>query len=115
MALPERPVVAVLGDGAVCYVVQALWSAARYRAGALLIVLSNGGYAIMDELARAAGTTSAWPSFGGLSFAAVAAGFGCPSRRVETYDELHAALDDVMPRLRDLEQPLLLEVVVTPG
>ena len=115
MALPDRPVVAVLGDGAAAYVVQALWTAARYRAGALLVVLSNGGYAVMDEIARAAGTTSAWPSFGELGLATVAAGFGCPAHRVETHDELLAALDDVMPRLRDLEQPLLLEVVVAPG
>jgi benzoylformate decarboxylase len=115
MALPERPVVAVLGDGAASYVVQALWSAARYRAGALLIVLDNGGYAVMDEIAGAAGAAGPWPSFGELSLAAVAAGFGCPSRRVETFEELVAELDDIMPRLRDLERPLLLEVVVAPG
>lgn len=115
MARPERPVAAVLGDGAAAYVVQALWSAVRYGAGALLIVLNNGGYAVMDELARAAGTTSAWPGFGDLSLAAVAAGFGCPARRVETHDELVAALDDVIPRLRDLDEPLLLEVVVAPN
>jgi benzoylformate decarboxylase len=116
MALPERPVAAVLGDGAAAYVVQALWSAARYRAGALLIVLNNGGYAVMDELAHAAGSTAAWPPFGEeLSLAAVATGFGCPSRRVETHEELLAVLDDVMPRLRELEQPLLLEVVVAPN
>ena len=35
MALPDRPVVAVLGDGASLYAIQALWSAARYRVGAL--------------------------------------------------------------------------------
>ncbi|MGH2935318.1 MAG: thiamine pyrophosphate-dependent enzyme, partial [Gaiellaceae bacterium] len=115
MAQPQRPVVAVLGDGAAAYVVQALWSAARYRAGALLIVLNNGGYAVMDEIAHAAGAAGPWPSFGGLSLAAVAGGFGCPSRRVETFEELLAVLDDVMPRLRELEEPLLLEVVVAPG
>jgi benzoylformate decarboxylase len=115
LALPERPVVAVLGDGAASYVIQALWSAARYHSGVLLIVLNNGGYAVMDELAQAAGTTSAWPSFGDLSLAAVAAGFGCPSQRVETHEELVAALDGVMPRRRELDEPLLLEVVVTPN
>jgi benzoylformate decarboxylase len=78
-------------------------------------VLSNGGYAIMDELAHDAGTASAWPSFGELSLAAVAAGFACPSRRVETHAELLAALDEVVPRLRELEQPLLLEVIVAPN
>jgi benzoylformate decarboxylase len=55
MALPDRPVVAIIGDGSSLAADQALWSAVRYRAGVLFVVLSNGGYAIMDELsARAA-------------------------------------------------------------
>jgi hypothetical protein len=51
-----RPVVAVVGDGSALYAIQALWSAARYEAGVLVVVLSNGRYAIMDELARALGS-----------------------------------------------------------
>jgi benzoylformate decarboxylase len=51
MALSDRPVVAVVGDGSSLYGVQALWSAAHYRVGVLFVVLSNGGYAIMDRLA----------------------------------------------------------------
>src|SRR5918992_5768957 len=50
MALPERPVAAVVGDGSALYGIQALWSAAHYRAGALFVILNNGGYAIMDRL-----------------------------------------------------------------
>jgi hypothetical protein len=34
MALPERPVVAVLGDGSSLYAIQGLWSAAHYGIGA---------------------------------------------------------------------------------
>ncbi len=52
MGLPDRPVVAVLGDGSTMYAIQALWSAARYDVGVLLVVMANGGYAIMDGLAR---------------------------------------------------------------
>src|SRR5213078_4647615 len=44
MALPRRPVVAVVGDGSSLYGIQALWSAAHYRVGVLFVVLSNGGY-----------------------------------------------------------------------
>jgi benzoylformate decarboxylase len=54
MGLPERPVIAVLGDGAAMYTIQALWSAARYGVGVLLIVMSNGRYAVMDGLAETA-------------------------------------------------------------
>src|SRR4029079_18730674 len=31
LALPDRPVVALIGDGSAVYTCQALWSAARYR------------------------------------------------------------------------------------
>jgi benzoylformate decarboxylase len=51
MALPDRPVVAVVGDGAALCGVQALWSAAHYRVGTLFVVLANGRYAVMDRLA----------------------------------------------------------------
>ena len=54
MALPDRPVVAVVGDGSSLYQIQALWSAARYGVGVLFVVLANGGYAIMDRLAERA-------------------------------------------------------------
>ena len=55
MARPDRPVVAIVGDGSSMYSIQALWSAAHYRAGVLFVILANGGYAIMDRLAEQAG------------------------------------------------------------
>ena len=41
----RRPVVAAIGDGSALYSFQALWSAAQYGAGALFVILKNGGYA----------------------------------------------------------------------
>ena len=61
MGLPDRPVVALLGDGSSIYAIQALWSAAHYGVGVLLIVLANGGYAIMDKLARDLGGAGPGP------------------------------------------------------
>ncbi|MFD2399666.1 thiamine pyrophosphate-dependent enzyme [Prauserella oleivorans] len=55
MAQPQRPVVAVVGDGSSLYGIQALWSAQRYGLGVLFVVLSNGAYAIMNHLAQVAG------------------------------------------------------------
>ena len=57
MARPDRPVVAVVGDGSALYAIQALWSAATYEAGVLFVVLQNGGYAVMDLLASQHGGT----------------------------------------------------------
>jgi thiamine pyrophosphate-dependent acetolactate synthase large subunit-like protein len=114
MALPNRPIVAVVGDGSAIYQIQAVWSAAHYNIGAVFVVLSNGGYAVMDVLADRHGGTGPWPGFGEIELAAVARGFGCPARRIETYDELMATLDDVVPTLGDRTEPLLLDVVVEP-
>ena len=113
MALPDRPVVAVVGDGSAMFGIQALWSAARYGAGALFIVLANDGYAVMDRLAeRNGGGHGPWPAFGAIDVAAMARAQGCDARRIENRDELLAALDEVVPSLDRREKPLLLEVVV---
>jgi benzoylformate decarboxylase len=114
MALPARPVVAVVGDGSAIYGIQALWTAAHYRVGVLYVILSNGGYAIMDRLAERIGRSAPWPSFAEVELATVAGGFGCAARRIATYDELVEALDDVIPALASLEEPLLLDIAIAP-
>jgi benzoylformate decarboxylase len=58
--------VAVVGDGSTLYAIQALWSAAHYKVGAIFVVLSNGGYAIMDRMAEREGQAAPWPSFAGI-------------------------------------------------
>jgi benzoylformate decarboxylase len=113
MALPDRPVVAVVGDGAAVFGIQALWSAAHYRTGVLFVVLANGGYAVMDRLAEGHGGTGPWPAFH-VDVSGLARALGCPSLRVEEHGELLRALDGVLPSLAGREEPLLLEVVVAP-
>ncbi|MEV4353229.1 thiamine pyrophosphate-dependent enzyme [Nonomuraea sp. NPDC049625] len=113
MALPDRPVVAVVGDGSALYGVHGLWSATHYRVGALFVVLSNGRYAIMDRLADKQGGKAPWPPFTEVDMGGLARSLGCPARRVDSYDELTAALDEVLPSLAAREEPLLLDVTVT--
>jgi len=112
MGLPDRPVVAVLGDGSTMYAIQALWSAARYDVGVLLIVLANGRYAVMDALAGRHGGTGAWPGFESVDIGGLARSLGCPSVRVESHDDLTRVLDDVLPGLSGRREPLVLECVV---
>ena len=99
MGLPDRPVVAVVGDGSSMYAIQSLWSAAKYEVGVLLIVMANGRYAVMDALARDHGGDGAWPAFDTVDIAGIARCLGCPAVRVEGYDELVRTLDDVIPGL----------------
>ncbi|PSK98883.1 benzoylformate decarboxylase [Murinocardiopsis flavida] len=115
MADPERPVVAVVGDGSCLYQVQALWSAARYGAGVLFVVLANGRYAVMDRLAEQHGGKPSWPGFEDVSVSALAAGLSCPARRITDWTGLTAALDRAVPTLAHRTEPLLLDVAVTAG
>jgi benzoylformate decarboxylase len=108
MGAPTRPVVAVVGDGSTLYGVQALWSAAHYGVGVLVLVMDNGRYAIMDRLASEAGGKAPWPGFAEVDVAGLATSLGCPSRRVSTHGELTELLDDVVPGLADRGTPLVV-------
>jgi thiamine pyrophosphate-dependent acetolactate synthase large subunit-like protein len=115
MACPERPVVAVVGDGSSLYGIQSLWSAVHYGCGVLFVVLANGRYAIMDRLAEQHGEGKApWPAFEEVSVQRLAEGFGCPAERLETYDAVIKALDEVVPTLSSRTEPLVLDVAVMP-
>ena len=47
LASPDRPVVAVVGDGASMYTVQALWTAARYNIPVTYAICNNRSYRIL--------------------------------------------------------------------
>ncbi|MGX7672796.1 thiamine pyrophosphate-binding protein [Plantactinospora sp. DSM 117369] len=111
---PTRPVVAILGDGASLYAVQGLWSAVRYGCGVLYVVLSNGRYAVLDELTEQYGGKPPWPAFDEVDVHGLARSFGCPARRIRTHPELLAVLDEVVPTLADRTEPLLLDVAMSP-
>jgi len=49
LALPDRPVVAVVGDGSAMYTIQALWSAANLKRPITYVILNNRSYRILKE------------------------------------------------------------------
>lgn len=111
LARPDRPVIAVLGDGSALYGIHGLWSAAHYRIGVVYIVLANGRYAVMDQIAGDPATPP-WPAFPEVSLAGLAESFGCHAVRIETLDELNVALDEMMSTATARTTPLLLDVQV---
>jgi benzoylformate decarboxylase len=112
LAQPERPVVCVLGEGSAQYAIQAFWTAAAYAVPVTFLVLRNEEYAILKWFAALESVSGA-PGLDlpALDVAAVAAGYGVDSRRVEGRDELHGAL----ARALASDAPALVEVGVAPG
>ncbi|WP_163509459.1 thiamine pyrophosphate-binding protein [Fodinicola acaciae] len=111
LGAPDRPVVAVLGDGCTMFGLQGLWSAARYAVPVTFVVINNGEYRTLKEtLDRDKSRSTQLGEYtgltlGGLDWTTAAAFFGIPSVRVADTDELRAAIR------RD--GPLLVDVPVT--
>jgi benzoylformate decarboxylase len=112
MGNPERPVVGIVGDGSSMYAIQALWSAAHYEVGVLLLVMANGRYAVMDNLARDAGAPAAWPAFGSIDIAGMARCLGCPAINVTAHEQLMETFGEVLPDLAARREPLLIEIAL---
>ncbi|MFJ5551255.1 benzoylformate decarboxylase [Streptomyces sp. NPDC093225] len=108
---PDRPVVAVIGDGSMHYAVQALWTAAAYKIPVTYVVLSNQRYAILHwfaQVERAAGAPGL--DIPGLDIASVATGYGVRAHRATGAGEL-AKL--VRESAAQQDGPVLIDVPVT--
>ncbi len=53
LALPNRPVVALVGDGSAMYTCQALWTAAHDHVPVIFIILNNSSYRILKQRTNA--------------------------------------------------------------
>jgi benzoylformate decarboxylase len=112
LANPARPVVCVIGDGSLMYSVQALWSAARYGANVLVVVVNNRGYSILKAFRNSVGIGDTVPGLdvGDVDYVGVARGLGVPGEKIEEPGDLRAAIK----RGLDAGRPYLLDVIVDP-
>jgi benzoylformate decarboxylase len=53
LALPDRPVIGLIGDGSAMYTCQALWTAAHERVGAIFVIFNNTSYRILKQRVHA--------------------------------------------------------------
>jgi acetolactate synthase-1/2/3 large subunit len=116
VACPDRPVFALQADGSSLYTIQSLWTMAREQLNITVVIFNNRSYGILNvELARvgagrAGPKASAQLDLSGpdLDFVEIGAGFGVPSRRVDTAE----ALIDELQRAVAEPGPRLIEVVI---
>ncbi|RKT54884.1 benzoylformate decarboxylase [Saccharothrix australiensis] len=90
---PERPVVAVVGDGSANYGITALWTAAQHRVPVTFVILRNGTYGALRWFGGLLGTPDVpGTEIPGLDFTRIAEGYGVPATAVTGVDELRAQL-----------------------
>jgi benzoylformate decarboxylase len=106
---PGERIICVVGDGSSMYSIQALWSAARYRAPVTFVVLNNNGYEAVKQLGRRLSTPEpVGTEIRGIDFVAVASGLGCPAGRVTSATELAGSVAGALAA----DGPFLLEIPV---
>lgn len=112
IAQPERPVVCVVGEGSAQYAITALWSAVAYDVPLTILVLRNSEYAILKWFAMVEQVSDApGLDLSELDTAAIAAGYGVSTTKVEDADALTEALKTAIAS----PKPELVEVGVAPG
>jgi benzoylformate decarboxylase len=112
LAQPQRPVVAVIGDGSAQYAITALWTAVQRAVPVTILILRNDEYAILKGFSDLQGTPNA-PGLDvtGLDAVALAGGYGMRARRVDGRDELRDAFRAAIAS----DAPELVEVGIAPG
>ncbi len=115
LALPGRPVTAVVGDGSAMYGIQALWTAAHLKLPITYVIANNRSYRILKERLVSMRATDKFVGMDirdpAIDYAGLAQSMGVPARRVSDPN-------DVVPALREAAArggPGLIEVMVADG
>ncbi|MFO1350495.1 MAG: thiamine pyrophosphate-binding protein [Gammaproteobacteria bacterium] len=115
LAQPERPVLAIIGDGSALYGIQALWTAAHLKLPITFLIANNRSYRILKERLvafqgndRFIGMDLRDPE---IDFVALARSFGLPARRIVEPDAIAPALAQALAS----GAPSLLDVAVHDG
>jgi benzoylformate decarboxylase len=116
LAQPDRPVVALSGDGSLMYSAAALWTLAHYRLPVVTIIFNNSSYRILKQRTRAIGDHSARENRfvamdltePAIDFTALAQAHGVKGVRVESIPALIEAFTAALAS----DAPTLIEVPV---
>src|SRR5437899_494074 len=99
LALRDRPVLALVGDGSAMYTNQALWTAARESLAVVYVIFNNASYRILKQRTRALkGFSAEDDRYVGMDleplidFVGMARALGVPGERVEKTPEIAPAI-----------------------
>jgi acetolactate synthase-1/2/3 large subunit len=121
IACPDRPVLALMGDGSAMYTIQSLWSMAREKLNVTTIIFNNAAYSVLNvELERVGAQEQAvGPKARSqldltgpvINFAQLGQSMGVHSVRADTTEALVRALEQAFAT----PGPHLIEAMVPPS
>ncbi|RKF16075.1 5-guanidino-2-oxopentanoate decarboxylase [Roseovarius spongiae] len=106
LGAPDRPIVALLGDGGVQFTINELSTAVQAKLPVAVVIWNNAAYEMIAMNFRDAGMNPIACDPTHPDFAALARSYGCHAERPATLNELKAAL----VAAQDRDAPTLIEV-----
>ena len=118
LALPKRPVIALIGDGSAMYTCQALWTAAHDSIPVVYVIFNNASYRILKQRTLALKGFSAEDDvYVGMdiqrphvNYVELARSLGVPGERVEKSGDVGAAVGRALAS----SGPYLIDVQIDP-
>ena len=116
LAQPQRPVVAIVGNGSAMYSIQALWTAAHLRLPITYVIANNRSYRILKErVLPLQGNTSEFVGMDlrdpAIDFVGLGQSLGVAAERVTAPNAMEPALRKAF----DHPGPSLLEIIMQDG
>lgn len=106
LAAPERPVLAIAGDGGVLFTLQELATAVDQRLALPIIVWNNGGYGEIRDAMGHGGIEPIGTDATAFDFPAIARGFGCHGVAPASIELVEEAVRAAL----EADRPTLIEV-----
>jgi len=111
LEFPERPVLCTIGDGGFGMTHAEIETCVRERIHFVTVVYNDCALSLIDVAQQNRGYPTYGVRYGPVDFAAVAAGMGAWSRRVETLEALESAVKEGLR----LDRPVVIEAIVDPA
>ena len=111
LEFPGRPVLCTIGDGGFGMTHAEIETCVRERIHFVTVVYNDSALSLIDVAQQNRGYPTYGVRYGPADFAAVAAGLGAWSRRVDTLDGLDSAVKEGLR----LDRPVVIEALVDPA
>lgn len=111
LEFPERPVLCTIGDGGFGMTHAEIETCVRERLHFVTVVYDDSALSLIDVAQQNRGYPTYGVRYGPVDFAAVAAGMGAWSRRVDTLDALESAVKEGLR----VDRPVVIEAMVDPA
>jgi acetolactate synthase-1/2/3 large subunit len=111
LQFPDRPILCTIGDGGFGMTLGEIETCIRERLHFVTVIYNDSSLSLIDASQQRRGYPTLGVRYGSVDFAAASAGLGAWARRVETMDQLDAAIQEA----QGINRLVVIDAVVDPA